>query len=524
MPRTIDNAPWPPLYALGTGLMQAPPEDLPELTRGLPDYEQRDPAELAAMRTRMGVIPQQGRPDITPEHAATALTSLGSAFVLPEAAALRAMMATGRIGATALGSLGAYLYGTEQPNAEEKKTPAQIKTEQRILQANGFYPKDKPIDGIEGEATTAARELARQAAEKAETDKKTAEDAKAATERSNEIRAKELEAQTTGNTANTLKETNEATRLTQLGEGNKRLEEVERNVPIWRKGLREYGPPLGYVAGGLLGMGVRAGVLKRAASISEGRAAKAEKLFDEELGTAKGATNARVERVNEFYRQGGAGDRVPFVNTPKDAPGFAINPDSATPGTLFGAPRAQNALTDLGANALAGAEMTYAHVQGKDAAAELAASRKELNDKGPTENNIQRLQTAQDQAAWYDFLENAGRGSAILYNGKAMIKHRQNVKPDMSAAGTERLDLEAIARNPPAERPTRSRAAKPAPVAPTPDPAIAAAEIARRESRKFTDQGESLGDILMRAAQSMRNAPADSIPGVQPKRFMPPDL
>jgi hypothetical protein len=59
MPRTIDNV-GVPLYALGTGLAEVPPDDLPELTRGLPDYSQRDPAELAAMRTRMGVIPQQG--------------------------------------------------------------------------------------------------------------------------------------------------------------------------------------------------------------------------------------------------------------------------------------------------------------------------------------------------------------------------------------------------------------------------------------------------------------------------------
>lgn len=514
MPRTIDNV-GVPLYALGTGLMQAPPEDLPELTRGLPDYAQRDPAELAAMRTRMGVIPQQGRPDITPEHAAAALTTLGSAYVMPEAAALRAIMATGRGAATTLGTIGAGLFGTEAANADEKKTPAQIKTEQRILKANGFYPSDKPIDGVEGEATLAARELARQAAEKAETERNATAETKAATERANAIEAKRLENESAGTAATTLKEQNEATRLTQLGEGNERLKQVEAAVPPWRKALREYGPPLGYVVGGAVGLGTRGGVYKRATNAAEGRAAKAEALFNEDLGASKGATSARVERVNEFYRQGGAGDRVPFVNTPNEAPGFALNPDTLSPGKLYKPDLPRAALTNLGANALAGAEMTYAHVQGKDAQAELAASRDAIDKSGPSENNIQRLQTATDNAAWYEFLTNAGRGSAIMYNGKAMIKPAGNVKPDMSAAGKERLDLEAIARNPPAETRPRSRAAKPAEVTDTPtSPAIAAARQAERESRKFNDQGESLGDILTRAAQE-RN---------RDLRFMPPDL
>jgi hypothetical protein len=502
MPRTIDNAPWLPLHALGTGLAQAPPEDLPELTRGLTDYEQRDPAELAQMRMRAGVIPQQGRPDITPEHAAAAITTLGSAYYLPEAAALRALMATGRGAATTLGTIGAGLFGTEAANADEKKTPTEIKAEQRILKANNFY--DGPIDGNEGEKTLAARELAKQAKDKAAADTaKTTADTARATADEAKAAAEKLNAE------------NEATRLTQLGEGNERLKQVEAAVPAWRKALREYGPPLGYVVGGAIGLGTRGGVYKRATNAAEGRAAKAEALFNEDLGASKGATNARVERVNEFYRQGGAGDRVPFVNTPNEAPGFALNPDTLSPGKLYKPDLPRAALTNLGANALAGAEMTYAHVQGKDAQAELAASRAAIDKSGPSENNIQRLQTATDNAAWYEFLTNAGRGSAIMYNGKAMIKPAGNVKPDMSAAGKERLDLEAIARNPPAETRPRSRAAKPAEVTDTPtSPAIAAARQAERESRKFNDQGESLGDILTRAAQE-RN---------RDLRFMPPDL
>lgn len=524
--RTVDNAPWLPLHALGTGQAEVPPDDLPELSRGLPDYEQRDPAELAAMRTRMGVLPQQGRPDITPEHAASALTALGSAYVAPEVAIARGVMALPRAAGVALGSLGAGLFSTEAANADEKKTPAQIKTEQRILKANGFYPSDKPIDGVEGEATLAARELARQAGEKAAAEADAAKEKTAGEVRAAELERVRLENEKTGNTAKTLEQQNEATRLTQLGEGNKRLRDVEASVPPWRKALREYGPPLGYVVGGAVGLGTRAGVYKRATSAAEGRAAKAEALFNEELGTSKSATPARVSRVNEFYQQGGAGDRVPFVNTPEQAPGFAINPDTLSPGKLFKPDLPRAALTNLGANALAGAEMTYAHVQGKDAQAELANSRNAIGKDGPTENNIQRLQTAQDNAAWYDFLENAGRGSAIIYNGKAMIKPARNVKPDMSAAGTERLDLEAIARNPPAETASRSRSKAAAP-APAADPAIAAAEQARRETRKFHDNGESLGDILTKAAQSMRKD-TDALVGVPGSRMrqrgIPPEL
>jgi hypothetical protein len=63
---------------------------------------------------------------------------------------MRGLMAlpTGRR-ATALGALGTYLYGTEQPNAEERKTPKEIGRAAHFA-GNGFYPKDAPIDGIEG--------------------------------------------------------------------------------------------------------------------------------------------------------------------------------------------------------------------------------------------------------------------------------------------------------------------------------------------------------------------------------------
>jgi hypothetical protein len=313
-----------------------------------------------------------------------------------------------------------------------------------------------------------------------------------------------LQNESAGNTAKTLEQQNEATRLTQLGEGNERMRQVEANVPPWRKALREYGPPLGYVVGGAVGLGTRAGVYKRATNAAEARAAKAEGLFDDALeGTSKAAQNDRVSRVNSFWRQGGGNE--PFNITPNQAPGFASNPNVSPVSSLYGPQRGQAALTNLGANALAGAEMTYAHVQGKDAQAELAASRDAINQSGPTENNIQRLQTAQDNAAWYDFLENAGRGSAIIYNGKAMIKPARNVKPDATAAERERLDLEDILRRP-APAP-RTRAQKPAA---TESPA----RQAERESRKFNDQGESLGDILTKAAQSMR----------RDERFLPPDL
>jgi hypothetical protein len=239
-------------------------------------------------------------------------------------------------------------------------------------------------------------------------------------------------------------------------------------------------------------------------------------MFDEALGTGKTANNARAERVNEFWRRGGGGGREPFVNNP-DAPpglpGFAANPNVAPMSSLYQPPRAMNALTDLGGLGLAGADMAYATHNLGASKDELKAATDAVNNE-PTEANIQRLNTAHNNVAWFDFVNNFGRGAGAIYAGKTLMKHRDQPQPNMSAAGTERLDLEDILRNP--TQPRTRKAAQPA--AQPAAPAITAADQASRESRKFTDQGESLSDILNKAAGSMRQTL-----GRDP-RFMPPDL
>ena len=491
-----------PLAALGSGMYRAP-DEVPALTTGLEDYEQRDPNELAMRRMRNSVRPIAGRADITPEHVAKALVYGGGMLVAPELAAGRlaaAGIANAPRAMTALGALGTYLYGTEQPNAEEKKTPAQIKAEQRVLQQQGFYPKDKPIDGVEGEATIAARTLAQQAAEKAqqERDRASADAARAGadTARAN------ADAATAA--ANSQREANEATRLAQQAEGNERLKEVENKVPMWRKTMREYGPPLGYLVGAAAGAKMRNVARSGSNSWAANRNAKAEALFDDVAeGTSKAALSDRVSKVNQFYRSGGAGERVPFNLTPGSAPGFAVNPGVAPMSSLYGAPTRWNVLTDLAANGLFGAEMTYAHHMGAQAGDELKAAREAIN-QNPNEANIRRLQAATDNAAWYEFLTNFGRGGAITYTGKTAFQHRDQPQPNMARAERERMDLEEFLRRPP----PKPRAPK---IESVPENTPTSTTRITPRSRS-NGAGESLSDIL-----------SPTRPYI-PRASLPPDL
>ena len=86
----VDDENWNgvPLAAIGSGMYRAP-ENMPELTRGLPDYASRDPYELAAMRTRETVRPTTGRAGKGPELSTVMsfLPGLGTAATVGNAAA-----------------------------------------------------------------------------------------------------------------------------------------------------------------------------------------------------------------------------------------------------------------------------------------------------------------------------------------------------------------------------------------------------------------------------------------------------
>ena len=101
--------------------------------------------------------------------------------------------------------------------------------------------------------------------------------------------------------------------------------------------------------------------------------------------------------------------------------------------------------------------------------------------------NIDRLQTAKSKAATAELLTNLGRGFVGGYGATWAKTSPKDTRPAMNRAGAEKLDLEDILR-----KPTRTR------TAPTPPENAAAAGAARtrRESRKFTDKGETLADIL----------------------------
>lgn len=440
---------WIALHAIGTGMVPAPPRaNFSSLM---------DPNERAAYRTREAVQP--GRPMPGPPELATPDEQAQAALMLGTMNPATGLITAAPRAAVALGSIGAYLYGTGQANADNPEAVRQLQTK---LRDAGLY--SGAIDGKMGPATHRAN----QAFMAAEDQRVRGEQAAADKARAD---AETLRAE--ADTAETKRKGTEAdTKARQRDEGQDRLRDVERNVPWYRQALRDYGSAAGYVGGAVLGPAVRAGVTKASNKLSELGAGKAEALFD----TATKSIPNRVARVNEFWRRGGG--EVPFVPTPSTAPGVAVNPSATAIDKLYQPPTKMNALTDLGITAGFAGESAIGQFMLSPQAREELHQAQEAVASDPSEVNISRLQAAKDRMAIADVMTNVGRAGAISYPASALKMQRSPTRPAMDKAEAERLGVERYLR-----RPTTGKKAAPS---------------------RAEDASESLGDILATAPRGTR--------------------
>jgi hypothetical protein len=440
-----------PLAAIGSGLVDVP--------QRATFADVMDPYERAAYTLRRKYGTQVPGPSelATPEEQRQAALSLVSANPVMRGIAMAPRVATG------LGALGAYLYGTDQAGANE---PDMVKQLQAELKAKGYY--SGPIDGVMGKGTQAAKDKF-DAAEALRVQRDLAEAQKAAATAAGEgARAQQAETERRAREAETRSQERE--------QGAERMRQMEEAVPTWRKALRDYAAPAGYVTGAVAGGALRTGLVKGANRWWQGKTSAAEELVDFAKGTP---ASAKVARTNEFWRRGGG--EVPFVNTPKTAPGFAANPAVTPTADLYQPPRAWNAITDLGATAGFAGESAYGQlVQGAAADEELKAAREAVS-ADPSEANLNRLQAAKDNAAFAQLLTNFGRGGVGGYAGKAAFTRRNQPPPAMEKAEQSKLDIEKKLR--PAARTTKAGKAAPA------------------------DGGETLGDILSVRTTQQRLVP-----------------
>jgi peptidoglycan hydrolase-like protein with peptidoglycan-binding domain len=432
----------PAATSLASGEPPAPIRELPSTPQKVPGTEDRRYTDAAVELApwAIGAGPMGG--------ARAGVSAAGNMAAKFGPRAVRFAPAAEAAPSTMARDVAAGTLATAGMSGEANAQPAgsDIRSIQMQLKQSGDYKG--PIDGKWGPLMEAAQNAANE--------RKQRQDEQA-------MQLKNLEAQASLGAANAKTKESEAQiaeteRLRKAKEkadadreaGMQRLREVETNLSPTSKAIRSYSGPGGYGLGVVAGGLARAGVVKGSNYLSNRAARKAEDLFMREGSNGKMAkvpakTDAeKVARVNEFARKGGGEE--PFLNTPAQNPGFAVNPDATPFNKLYPPNRAANMATDIGIPAAFGAEAGWAEMMPKpEAHAELLAATEAAN-KDPSEINIQRLQDAKDSVALWEGVGNLGRGGAMGYGSMALKMKRAPTAPNMAPAEAEKMSLEKTLR------------------------------------------------------------------------------
>lgn len=402
-----DLPPWMTADGLAPVFGSTPAQAVPE-----------DPFERAAYRRR------GGRPMApTPEIAGPDEMMRSASMLLPGPGGLIARAPKVAMG---IGALGAYLYGTDQAGAQE---PDQIKQLQAKLQQQGLYRG--VIDGRMGPETQRAAQ---------EAEKLRVQQEQAAAQQAS-AGAQQATAQAQLEESRRLRLAEE-TRAQQREQGNTRMREMEQNISPTSKAIRDYAAPIGYGVGAILGPTVRAGVVGASNALSRRAASKAEELYAKKVA----GTSGRVARSNEFARQGGAGEAVPFLSTPNTAPGFAANPGAAAMGSLYQPNKWASGATDAGITAGFAGEAALGEFKLKPEAEAALHAATQAASADPSEINLEALQAAKNKLAIMEGVSNVGRAGAMTYPMSMLKMQRNPMVPNMASAEKEMLDLQALLR------------------------------------------------------------------------------
>lgn len=438
------------------------PPQREEMTRALPDYETRDPNELAMLRHREMVRPLAGRADVPIEHVAN-VANVG-ASILPGMAIAKGIQAAPKI-TTGLGVLYGLLAGTDK--GESGPDPAVDKdllAKQQAWAAKGWYKK-KP-DGLPGTETNNAMRLQEDFdAQRAEEDRK------------QKIRDRELGAQEGANAATTetarankAKADADAERIRQKAiedertaarktAGDERMRDIEKNISPMSRAIRDYSSPIG------MGLGIIAGAAGRGVGMwLNNRANKAAAAAGKEIMDApavgKNAVEegiARAARANEFWRAGGAKE-VPFTMTSKAPLGFSENPNVTPLGKTYN-PNI-HPMTEATVGLAPLADSAYSEYKLHELAPQMAEVQKAI-EQDPSEANIQHLQKLKDNEALFQGMSRGGQvwGTAHGIGAVGQRFAKGGVRPNMTAAETEQGQLQNMLREQ-AEKMTKAQALK----------------------------------------------------------------
>lgn len=345
----------------------------------------------------------------------------------------KAAQAAPKLASVLAGSGGLLASSSDTGETQSRGQPTEeTAILQRKLKDAGFYTG--PIDGITGAATQAAREKfeageAARNSQALERLKLESETAKSAAEKQ---QADAAIAETQRRQAALEEETRRRT------EGEDRLRQMEQDVPLARRVLRDYGPTVGYGAGALAALLAKSGINKAYNARSAAQSSRANDLMAEEGGDVA----SRVGRVNQFWGEGQKGAaEVPFLANPGARPPFRSNPNAPNSGELYRTGKFADPVTDATVAGAFGVEAGLSYKGLTDAKAELDAARKSAQTD-PSEMNLRRLQSATDNVAIFETLFNAGRVGGPTYLGLGGKMQRQPTRPDVNLADAERLRIE----------------------------------------------------------------------------------
>lgn len=231
-----------------------------------------------------------------------------------------------------------------------------------------------------------------------------------------------------------------------------KLDYESTRPPGWVTPLQEAAPWVAMGAGMGIGKWSRGGAVKAAEKKAIQQSAKANALLNAKPvlpptgPAAERALHKRYANINEFWRQGGAGEQVPFktLNSGEWRGQKAASPSSLYPGgpsrmrpadaVVMGSALGEAAITQFGALPVAMKELEDAQ---------------KAVDANPTKENYTRLENAKTMVAAANAIARAGLGVAIGRGAGVISKPYTSARPNIGAAETERAMLLDYAKKQP---------------------------------------------------------------------------
>lgn len=270
-----------------------------------------------------------------------------------------------------------------------------------------------------------------------------------------------LEAQTKGAAAALAeadrKAKEETNRASERQAGERRLQDIEKNVPWAQKALRNYGPLVGYGLGAGIGFGTKWGLSRKFNNDAKTFAADAEAIM------ARPAKDlpSRAGRVNDFWNKGqGRNPEAPFERAPGGKGAFKPNKDAPEASKLYQPNPIKNAAVDAGVVGGFGLESGATQWLANNEKEELDKAQEAVS-KDPSTANIQRLETAKDLFSVYEAGTNAGRAGIGSYLTGLKFLPRKSVRPSTQEAEAERARIDkSLAPKRTAKKPPPQKKAK----------------------------------------------------------------